>query len=234
MSRLYLLVWLVGIVSSLHGQSFELTGLQESYRGTIGETIKVPLHFKNNSDKTVTLIIKNISNQLGTSQKHFFCPDQNCLDASVQDFLVKLEPNQTLNSLQIGLDAGLAQGASSIRYLAINKYNPSESFEFDLNFMVEERAEKQNIYSSPRVLLHDVYPNPVTADAFIEYSILDSHVKAKIVIHNILGSPMEEYALPSSENKVKILAEALNTGIYFYTLYIDNEGVVTRKLIVKK
>jgi hypothetical protein len=40
--------------------------------------------------------------------------------------------------------------------------------------------------------------------------------------------------MPYNERSIKILADNLSAGIYFYTLYIDNEGVMTRKLIVKK
>ena len=61
-----------------------------------------------------------------------------------------------------------------------------------------------------------------------------SSAEAKIIIHNILGSPIDEYSLPSAENRVKIRAESMGAGIYLYTLYLDNEGVITRKLIVKK
>jgi hypothetical protein len=137
--------------------------------------------------------------------------------------------------LQVALEAGLAQGLSTIKYIAFNKSNPAESFEFDLNFSIEEKAEKQHIYSSNRVVLHDVYPNPVTNDqAFVNYSILHESVKAKITLHNILGNTIEEYPLPQTENRLKIQTSTLNAGIYFYTLYVDNEGVMTRKLIVRK
>jgi hypothetical protein len=234
MARLLLVICFLIATLGTNAQSFEIVGLQETYRGIIGETIKVPIHFKNNSEKSITLTIRKVSNQIGTTQKNFFCFDNNCLDQRTEDFTLKLEPNQVINALQIALEAGLAQGVSSVKYLAFNRSNPSDAFEFELNFMVEEKAEKQNIYTSPHIMLHDVYPNPVTEEAYIEYSILDTQIKAKIMIHNILGNTIEEYPLPASENRVKIGAEALNSGIYFYTLYIDNEGVVTRKLIVKK
>jgi hypothetical protein len=224
------LTWAIGSSA----QSFELIGLQDTYRGIIGETIKVPIRFKNNSDRPITLVIRKVSNQIGTTQKNFYCIDNNCLDHRTDDFVLKVEPNQVLSSLQVALEAGLAQGASSIKYLAFNKANPSDAFEFELNFLVEEKMEKEDIYASDRIMLHDVYPNPVTDHAFVDYNILDTHIKAKIMIHNILGNAIEEYPLPSSENKVKIRADALNSGIYFYTLYIDGEGVITQKLLVKK
>jgi hypothetical protein len=234
MIRCLLTVCLVFAAWFTHAQSFEVVGLQENYRGIIGETIKVPLHFRNNTDKPILLVIRKIASQLGSTQKNFFCIDENCMDHRTDDYMVKIEPGQTLNSFQIGLETGIAQGISSVRYLVFNKLSPSDASEFDLNFMVDEKPEKIAIYTSELIILHDVYPNPVKDQAFADYTLLDEGVKAKLVIHNILGNRIEDYELPYTENKVKIRAENMNSGVYFYTLYIDNIGLVTRKFMVKK
>jgi len=215
-------------------QGFELTGHQESYKGMIGENIGAPLRFKNTSDKAITLIIRKVSSQLGGTQKNYFCLDNNCLDQKVEDYIVKLEPGQSLSNFQIVLEAGLVSGESSVSYVAYCKSNPGNSVEFSLNFTVEEKPEKQNIYSSRFMTLHDVYPNPVVDHAVVDYRILNDQIKAKIVVHNLLGNVVGEYSLPSMENFVRFKTEDLSAGIYFYTLYIDNEGVMTRKLIVRK
>jgi hypothetical protein len=59
-------------------------------------------------------------------------------------------------------------------------------------------------------------------------------IKAKILVHNIIGNVVGEYALSPLDSSVRINTEDLSAGIYFYTLYVENEGVMTRKLIVKK
>jgi len=216
------------------GQSFEVGPLQDVYKGYIGETVKVPVRFTNTTDKPLTLVVRKVSSTLGGTQKNYFCPDNNCVDEEVDDILIRVDPKQTLSSFEIALEAGLANGISSAKYVVFNRYNSSEIFEFDLNFAVEERSSKENIFASPHIILHDVYPNPIVDYAYINYDKLNDDVEAKIIIHNILGNPIDEYGLPSGENKVKIRAESMNAGIYFYTLYLDNDGVVTRKLIVKK
>lgn len=216
------------------GQSFEVGPLQDVYKGHIGETVKIPLRFTNTTDKPLTLVVRKVSSTLGGTQKNYFCPDNDCLDQQVEDIMIRVEPRQTLSTIQIALEAGLANGISSAKFVVFNRYNSSETFEFDLNFAVEERSAKENIFASPHIILHDVYPNPIVDYAYINYDKLNDDVEAKIIIHNILGNPIDEYGLPSGENKVKIRAESMNAGIYFYTLYLDNDGVVTRKLIVKK
>jgi hypothetical protein len=220
--------------SGLFAQSFEVGHAQDIYRGFIGEIVKVPLTFTNTTEKPLTLVIKKIGSNLGGTQKNYFCPDKTCLDQRVEDFLIRLEPRQTVSTFEIALEAGLANGISSVKYLVFNRYNSSETIEIDLNFSVEERYGKEDIFTHPQIVLHDVYPNPVVDFAFVNYNILNEEVDAKIIIHNILGNAVDEYSLPAAENRVKISADAMDAGIYFYTLYLDNEGVVTRKLIVKK
>lgn len=218
----------------LYGQGFEIAPIQESYKGLIGETIKVPLRFKNNSDKAITLIIKKVTEQIGSTQKKYFCVDNNCLDSKVEDYTLKLEPGQSVNNFFVALDAGLNQNESTLRYLAYNKSNPNQSLEVELNFAVEERPDKATIYNSRYITVYDVYPNPAVEEAFLDYDLASDNVNAKILVHNILGNIIGEYALSALEKRVRIKIEDQSAGIYFYTLYVENEGVMTRKLIVKK
>ncbi|MBK8291991.1 MAG: T9SS type A sorting domain-containing protein [Flammeovirgaceae bacterium] len=90
------------------------------------------------------------------------------------------------------------------------------------------------LFQSKDITIHDVYPNPVQDHAFIDYQLHNENVKAKLVIHNILGRPLDEYELNSSETRAKIQTEEYTSGIYFYTLYLDNNGILTRKLIIRK
>jgi hypothetical protein len=171
--------------------------------------------------------------QAGSYQKSFFCLDNACLEKS-DELVIKLEPGQTVQNVQIGVEAGLVEGSSTIRYVVYNKSVPAEFTSLELNLAVESKPEKSNIYTSRYITIHDVYPNPVTNYANIDYQLHSDQVKTKIVIHTILGNALYDYELPYSETRIKIPADDLNAGIYFYTLYIDNVGVMTRKLIVKK
>ena len=135
MKRFLLWVIMYSLSYSLIAQGFEITGFQESYKGTIGEVIRVPLNFKNNGTRPLTLIIRKAGSQIGTSQKNYFCLDGDCLDQSVEDYIVKIDPGQTLNSLQVALEAGLVPGISSVRYIAFNKSNPTEALEVEFNFV---------------------------------------------------------------------------------------------------
>lgn len=234
MRKILLSSLLILICLGAYAQSFELSGISENYKGAIGETIKAPLRLKNLTEKPVTLIIRKIHQQIGSTQRNFFCVDNNCLDDKVDDYILRLEPGQSINSVQIALEGGLVPGVSSVRYIVFSRTNPSHSVEFDLSFSIEERPDKNNIYQSRVITVKDVYPNPSVDHAFVDYQLNNDRTKAKIRVHNILGNVVGEYELSPSETLIRIKTDELNAGIYFYTLYVDNESVMTRKLIVKK
>lgn len=234
MLKSLLFAGLMLIALTVAGQSFEMTGLQDAYKGSIGETVKAPLRFKNTTDKALVLVIRKLQEQIGSTQRNFFCPEGNCLEERITDYTVRIEPGQTLTNLQFGLEGGLVPGGSFVRYIAFNKSNPAHFVEFDLNFNIEEKPQKENIYQSNLITVRDVYPNPTVDYAFVNYNLLSDRTKAKIRVHNILGNIVGEYDLSVAENILRIRTEELNAGIYFYTLYMDNESVMTRKLIVRK
>jgi hypothetical protein len=234
MKKTLLLAVCLWMAFHTRAQTFEVSGVAENYKGYIGETIKAPVRLKNISNKTITLVFRKTDSQIGSTQKNYICPDGNCHDFILEDYSFKLEPGQTLQNFTVGLEAGLVQGISRVRYVVFNKSNPADAREIELNFSVEEKPVKDNIFNSRFITIHDVYPNPVSDVAQIEYKLLTDRVKAKIVIHNILGSAQAEYELPVFETKVKFKVDELTAGVYFYTLYLDNEGVMTRKLIVKR
>jgi hypothetical protein len=234
MKKSIFIVFLILMGWFVNAQSFEVGSIAENYKGYVGDQIIVPVFLKNTSNKTITLVIKRSESQIGSTQKNIICPDGNCADFLQEEYTVKLEPGQAVQNLSLGLDAGLVQGSSRVKYLVYNKYNPNDITELDLFFSVEEKPAKTNIFTSRQITIQEVYPNPVADFAYIDYRLSNSQVKAKIVIHNILGSALAEYELSAMENKVKIRADDLAAGVYFYTLYLDNEGVMTRKLIVKR
>ncbi|RAW01035.1 T9SS type A sorting domain-containing protein [Pseudochryseolinea flava] len=234
MKKLLLMAFLIFPAGLIFGQGFEVVSLQDSYKGLIGETVRVPIRFKNTTDKTIILIVRKVTAQLGSTQKSFFCLGNDCFDSKIEDYIIKVEPGQVQANLQVALEAGLVPGVSTVRYVAFSKSSPNQTLEFDVNFNVEENAEKQNIFISKEITVKDIYPNPVIENAYIDYHLTSERVKAKIVVHNLLGNTVGEYALPIGENVVRIKVEDVSAGIYFYTLYLNNESVFTRKMMIRK
>jgi len=230
---------LLGFVAS--AQSLKTMDINIDSKGFIGQDIRTILKVKNTSDKTVYINISVIKSQLGSSQVAYLCIDNDCEDRNIaqrgitkSDLVHKIMPGELNESLIVVLESGLVQGLSSITYRISNLKQADDFIDIELHYEIEERPSEGFLYSSKTVDLSDVYPNPVTETAIFDYKIKNDAKEAKIIIHNVLGSVAGEYKLNPFEQQLKVSVEDFNPGVYFYSLYIDNEGVATKKLVVRK
>lgn len=215
-------------------QTFDLVDKQDSYQSAISQTLRIPIHIRNSSDKAQFYIVRKVQDDLNTTQKGYFCLDKNCLEPTTSEFSKKVEAGETLQNLFFTLETGLLSGQHTLRFEVYPMGQAAQAMEHTVSIVIDEHLAKAMMYHSREITIHDVYPNPVTDLASIEYNIHSEGVKAKVVIHNILGKPLGDYELPASDNKIKIPVDELPAGVYFYTLYVNNEGVFTRKLMVRK
>jgi hypothetical protein len=215
-------------------QQFELPEIQDSYQAVIGESLRIPIKITNQSDKPIFYIIRKAQSDLSDSQKGYFCLDKNCLEPAIFEVSKRIEPGETLRQLEFVLETGLIANQHTLKFQVFPKGNSTEMKEYQVSIQVNERTEKPVLFNSKDITIQDVYPNPVQDFAYIEYRLHNENAKAKLTIHNILGKPMDEFELPASETRVKLQTEEYTSGIYFYTLYLDNNGVLTRKLIIRK
>lgn len=219
-----------------HGQGFEVVSSNSSYSGSIGEQIKAPVKIKNLSDKPIQVVFKRLDKVIGSSQRNYFCWDDECYDAATDEIPLskRINPGETSDKFESILEAGLVAGISTVKYLIYDRDNPSEPIEYEINYIVEEAVSASVVFNTPQIRINEVYPNPVREFAIIDYNIHIEQVEAKIILHNVLGSVVGEYDLSYFETKLKINTEEFNPGVYFYTLHLDNDGVLTKKLIIRK
>jgi hypothetical protein len=109
MSRVLTMLCVIALAASARAQSFEVSGIQDNYKAFIGETIKAPVRIRNTTDKPIFLTVKKISAQIGGTQRNYYCLDNNCLDQRTEEYTLRLEPDQVVNSLHIAVEAGLAR-----------------------------------------------------------------------------------------------------------------------------
>ncbi|GAB3989207.1 hypothetical protein GCM10028807_13610 [Spirosoma daeguense] len=91
------------------------------------------------------------------------------------------------------------------------------------------------MYTSDKLWVSNVYPNPADDVAELDYQFSGSIGEAKLVLLNVLGSPMPGYELNLEPNdrKVKIVTRSLDTGYYLYQLTVDGKKVATKRLLVR-
>ena len=230
-----------GLSLTAQAQSLKLVDTDLNQNGIVGKDIVTKLNILNTTDKDIRYRVYVLNKQIGSSQENLICLGDDCFkgaDISRKDFSPQLtrlvKAAEVDKTISLVLESGLVQGVSSIVYRLENIDDPTDYTTFEINYEVNEFQDEGLLYSSKNVDLSDVYPNPVTEVAIFDYHLKDDSKEAKIIIHNVLGSVAGEYQLSPYEHQLKVSVEKFNPGVYFYSLYIDNEGVATKKLVVRK
>lgn len=99
---------------------------------------------------------------------------------------------------------------------------------------VADHFTNGTLFSGESIRVSNVFPNPVSNQAGIDYTLTDPQADASIVIHNLLGNKVAETPLEKGSSNVRIPTDLLNNGIYFYSLYVNGKRVATKKMLVKK
>lgn len=232
--------WTVILICSLFGQAALAQGIdwidrKDTYQAVIGQNTRIPIQVRNTSDRQQTVVIRRAAAELNANQKGYFCVGDECFDVTVDQVTRKLEPGEVASNVYFVVEPGMTATSNAFRFEVYQKGSPQLGMEHSFLLSVEEKPVRSFVFQTRSIMVHDVYPNPVTdRDAYLDYKLTDENVKAKVVIHNILGSPIGEHEMPSTDTRVNIQAESLSSGVYFYTIYLDNVGVLTRKLVVRK
>ena len=241
MKKVSYIVVFVFLAFAASAQSLKIVDTDANQRGIIGKDIRTTLKIKNITNEPIYFSVSEVKKQIGSSQKSFICIDNDCgknnialRTEKIPAMIIKIMPGKTSESIVAVLESGLIASISSITYRFTNVKHPNDFVDFEFHYDITERPSEGLLYSSTNVDLTDVYPNPVTEFAIFDYKIKDDSKEAKIIIHNVLGSIAGEYKLNPFEQQLKVSVEDFNPGVYFYSLYIDNEGVATKKLVVRK
>jgi hypothetical protein len=102
------------------------------------------------------------------------------------------------------------------------KNNPEE---------VLQNVEK--LYQNDKISISNIYPNPASEVAAVDYAIAPGVGEAKLVFYNVLGAPVGEFPLDRNERKLTIRTSEYTNGLYFYQLYVDGKSLVTKKLLIR-
>lgn len=204
--------------------------------GDIGSTHRKTVILQNESDQPKTYFLKNLSGNLGSSQQMKICIGDQCYDAKrdLAKIKLSLNPGEILTDLYLDLDMGIAETRGSFDLVFVNENNLREAFVVEAQYNVSNPNKKVNDFDYESISLSDVYPNPSNRVAQFDYKIKKQGAQAKIAINSFIGNPVAEYALDPERASLVINVSDLNPGVYFYTLFVDNKNIVTKKLVVKK
>jgi Secretion system C-terminal sorting domain len=101
------------------------------------------------------------------------------------------------------------------------------------NKLDEFVSSEDRLFSSDKLTVSNIYPNPADDFANIDYAMGSQTGETKITFYNVLGNEMKEEILDKDQKKVRVSTKEWNNGIYLYQLSSEGKSLVTKKLLVR-
>ncbi len=206
------------------------------FNGKIGVSQRKSVIIQNESTNNKEYILKAVRGNIGSSQNVKICIGEQCFD-SKKDFSkikLSLSGGELLTDLYLEFFLGNSETKGSFDLYFVNTGNQRDFFTIESLYNVHSKTKEELESVHKDITMSPVYPNPSQRIANIDYLIKNPSAKAKISINSFIGNPVTEYILDPNQKTLSINVSDFNPGVYFYTLFVDNKNIVTKKLVVKK
>jgi len=238
MKRLLLFfTWLL-LFSPIIAEAQQIRVLSEDlqFSGDLGSSQRKSIILQNESNQSKTYLLKNIRGNVGSSQKVRICIGEQCFDPKrdLAKVKISMKPGEIVTDLYLEFEMGIVETMGSFDLFFVNPENIRETFMVEARYSVSNPDKKIDEFDYKDIKLSDVYPNPSSRIAQLDYQFNNPKVKAKITINSFIGNPIAEYELDPESSSLSINVSEFKEGIYFYTLFLDNKNIVTKKLQIKK
>lgn len=224
------------LLSVSHAQSLRVVNTSNNVFGKIGSDIEAHVSIKNITLKPVEITIQRTVNNISNGEESYFCLGKNCFSPSSNSSTESkiIRPGEIYDGFKSVLRAGVGKSNSQITYCFMNIADAQDKICTTINYQVESSESNGLLFFNEDISVSNIYPNPINEIALFDFSVKSSTIKPKIILHNVLGSVVGEYVLNEYDNKLKIYTQSFNPGVYFYTLNIDNQNLVTKKFVIKR
>jgi len=126
---------------------------------------------------------------------------------------------------------GEVVGVSIVEYTFFNVDNLDESVKVTVNFDTTPQGIDDNIFNNSMV--SDVYPNPTSHSVSIDYNFPHEVTGADVKIMNMLGVVVKQQKIILHNSSLTMDVSEMESGIYFYSVFINEELLSTKKLVVR-
>jgi hypothetical protein len=122
-------------------------------------------------------------------------------------------------------------GTTIVKYTFFDANNPDDQVSFSAHFVVSPTSVDDILAKS---VISDVYPNPAGQNVFFDYDLPVEVKSAGVTLFNLLGQEVVSQPISDFSGKLQINISNLPEGVYFYSLTLNQQKAVTKKLIIRR
>jgi hypothetical protein len=76
-------------------------------------------------------------------------------------------------------------------------------------------------------------PNPFSDQTTIRYQLPNGTNQASIIVLDLNGKMIKEYAINQNKGEVRITASEIGKGLFLYSLINNGKEIITKKMVIK-
>lgn len=229
------------LTTAIFAQTFQILNANKENVSNAGLTvsgnpssiIEAHIYVVNTSSSAAQFKIKKIETNVLMNTVNTFCFNGQCYPPSVFETpsAINLQAGDTSSSTAFYGDytPNGVVGSSIITYVVFNASNSNDSTYVNVTYTVMPASINKPDYS--KIEFSNPYPNPAVVQTRINYNIPYNFNNASLILRNLIGTKVKDIEITNSQGKLTIDVTDLNEGIYFYSLIVDGNIILTRKLI---
>jgi len=240
MKNIILLISFILLTISIFAQSFkildeskqDITNGAVTLSDNVDSLMKGQIYIVNNTLIATPFKVKKIETNVLSNSVNTFCFGGQCYPPYVMETptSMMLQPGDTTEPNDYYADyTGSAAGSSIITYVVYNANNVNDSVYVTITYNTTPAGISKVDFS--KVDFSNPYPNPVSSLTRMNYNIPANFSKATLILRNLIGTSVKEFVIEDPQGKLVMDLSDLKEGIYFYSLIIDDNVILTRKLI---
>lgn len=192
------------------------------------------VYVTNNSGSAIDVKVRKQTILLLTNSFNTFCWGQ-CFSPttleSTNPIAIGAGATNT-NDFYADYNANGENGLTVVRYTFFNANVLTDTVDVILKFYSTPVSVQEN--SLLKADVSNPYPNPSSSKCQFSYSVPVNGADARLVIMDLTGNIVHTIPLLPGEGKANVDVSSFASGIYFYSLWINNTAVTTRKMVVQK
>ena len=216
--------------------SLTVASLERNVWGSVEENIMQSLGSIENTNGSgpVDVRVQRITVDTVPGSQNYFCWEQ-CYEppTSISPTAMTIPVGQRINQFYADYKPNGNPGVSTLIYCFFNDANEADSVCATVRFTASP-VGIQDVFLGNQSGISESYPNPAKTFAKINYALAAGWKKAEIVVYSMLGSKVRAVRLTDDQGTYKMNVSSLPSGMYFYTLVVDDKDISTKKMLVTK
>jgi hypothetical protein len=197
-------------------------------------TYEEHVYVTNNSAAAIDVKVRKHTIVLLTGADNTFCWGQ-CFSPTTEEspYPISIGSGATnTNGFYADYNANGENGVTIVRYTFFDADNLNDTIDVVLKFHTSPTSVQESGFLKAEI--SNPYPNPSASRCQFSYVVPMTGKDSRIVILDLTGNMVFNTPLLPGEGKITVDVSSLASGIYFYSLWVNDKAVTTRKMIVQR